>query len=664
MLAEVRIEIAAVAARPVADAPVVVVGAGPVGVRFAQELRRRCPQQPLVVYGSEPWAPYNRVQLSAFLAGKTDWSSLTQGLALPEDPNADVRLHCAVTAIDRAGRCVQDASGRWQPYASLVLAIGSRARVPDIPGIGQANVFVFRDLNDTQRLFARRARSRRTVVLGGGLLGLEAARAMQRLNTDVWVIEHAPRLMASQLDDEGSALLRAQVEAAGIHVLTDTRVKAVHGHGRVEGVALRGGERVDCDTVVVAAGIQPNVDLAVACGLPVGRGIRVDDAMRTGDPHIYAIGECAEHRGAVYGIVAPGFEQASVAVHSVAGGQAHYEGSLVATRLKVLDLPVFSMGQLGLAGDDAELRSVCHDAGADGTHRRIAVRRGRLVGALAVGACREMSRLQEAVLARRRVMPWQLWRFRRSGSLWPAEEATSVVHWPGAAIVCNCNGVTRAQLGDAMKAGCRSVGELAACTRASTVCGSCKPLLAELAGSGAAPEPVRGWRGLAAVALIAFAFALAIAVLPGLPYMDSVQAAWQWDRLWRDSLYKQVSGFGVLGLTAIGLLLTFRKRIARLRLGHFDTWRFAHVAIGLAVLAVLYVHTGGRLGSQLDGALMVAFTGLILVGGASAAVIAFEHRLAPSLVRRWRSRSVWLHILLFWPVPVLLGFHVLKSYYF
>ena len=279
-------------------------------------------------------------------------------------------------------------------------------------------------LSDAQRPFARRARSRRTVVLGGGLLGLEAARAMQRLNTQVWVIEHAPRLMANQLDDEGAALLQAQVEAAGIRVLTNARVKAVHGHGRVEGVALRGGERIDCDTVVVAAGIQPNVDLALASGLPAGRGIRVDDAVRTADPHIHAIGECAEHRGAVYGIVAPGFEQAAVAVHSLSGGRARYEGSLVATRLKVLDLPVFSMGQLGVAEGAGELRSASHGDAAGTSHRRTVTQRGRLVGALAVGACAEMSRLQEAVLARRRLMPWQLWRFRRSGSLWPAEEAT------------------------------------------------------------------------------------------------------------------------------------------------------------------------------------------------------------------------------------------------
>lgn len=663
MVAEARIDFMPM---PTLDdeAPVVVVGAGPVGVRFAQALHQRCPHRRLVVYGNEPWQPYNRVQLSAFLAGKTDWAALTQGLALPEGPLVEARLHCAVVEIDRAGRRVLDAQGRWQPYSDLVLATGSRARVPDIPGIGQANCFVFRDLSDTQRLFARRTRSQRTVVLGGGLLGLEAARAMQRLNTEVWVIEHGPRLMANQLDDEGAALLMAQVRGAGIHVLTDARVKAVHGHGRVEGVALRGGERIDCDTVIIAAGIQPNLDLALDCGLPVGRGIRVDDSMRTADEHIFAVGECAEHRGQVYGIVAPGLEQAAVAVHSVSGGHAHYEGSMVATRLKVLDLPVFSMGDLGLSEGAPETRSHVHRGGAEATHRRISLQRGRLVGALAVGACPEMSRLQEAVRARRRLMPWQLWRFRRTGSLWPAQEATSVVHWPATAIVCNCNAVTRDDLGKAIQAGCKSVADLAACTRASTVCGSCKPLLAELVGHSGPAEPVRGWKVLAAVAALAFLFAAAVLLLPGLPYAASVQDGFRLDVLWRDSLYKQVSGFSVLGLSLLGLVLSLRKRLARIRWGGFDVWRIAHVVLGLAALGTLYVHTGGRLGHQLDGALMLAFTGLVLVGGVGAAVIAFEHRLAPRVVRRWREQSVWLHILLFWPVPVLLGLHVLKSYYF
>lgn len=658
--------------KPVRDcvedrAPIVVIGTGPVGVRFAQEMHRRDPSVAMVIYGDEPWEPYNRVRLSSFLAGEADWSTLTQGLALPQGPNIDTRLNCAVLEIDRAAQHIEDSDGRIQRYSTLVLATGSRPRIPDVPGVGQANVYVFRDMNDTQRLFARRLRSRRTVVLGGGLLGLEAARAMQRFNTEVWVIEYNARLMMQQLDQKASNLLRAHVEATGIHIWSGAAVKCIHGEGTVTGIGLRGGIKIPCDTIVIAAGIKPNIDLALQAGLNVGRGIRVNDRMQTSDPRIYAVGECAEHREQVYGIVAPGFEQAAVAVHALCGGDASYAGSLQATHLKVLDLPVFSMGRVG-ERDGLDLATlVIHEDKQSGVYRKVIVERGRLIGAMAVGACPDVRRLQEAVTARARIYPWQLWRFRRTGSLWPEEEAGSVINWPSTAIVCNCNGVTRGQLGEAIAAGNCSVEQMAACTLASTVCGSCKPLLAELAesaGSSAVREPVRAQLPMLGGAIAALLFGLLMLIAPAIPFADTVQLSWAWDELWLVSLYKQISGFTVLGLTVLGLLLTFRKRWKRIGFGDFDIWRVLHVLLGLTALIGLYVHTGGRLGSQLNYLLMMSFTGLILAGGIAALMIAQEHRLPPRLVRRWRANSIWIHILLFWPVPVLLGFHILKTYYF
>lgn len=650
---------------PAAHAPIVIVGAGPVGVRCAQELRRRDAALPIVVYGTEAWQPYNRVKLSSLLAGDASWEDLADGLALHEDERMQLRLGCSVLAIDRGARCVIDSRGQTQPYADLVLATGSRPRVPDIPGIGQAHVYVFRDLDDAQKLVARRARSRRTVVLGGGLLGLEAARAMQRMNTEVSVVEHAPRLLASQLDEAGAALLAAHARRQGLEIRTDARVKAINGHGAVSGVTLRSGERIDCDTVIVAAGIRPNVELALDAGLPINRGIRVDDRMATADPHVFAIGECAEHRGQVYGLLAPGLEQAAVAAHSLLGGAARYEGSLAATRLKVLDLPLFSIGTVHAVGVEAtRLRHVDHDA--DGVHRRLVLERGRLVGALAVGPCAAMGRLQEAALARRRILPWQAWRFARRGLPWAeADGADSVLHWPGTTIVCNCNGVTRAQLGDAIAAGCRSVAELAACTRASSVCGSCRPLLAELAQSAGAPAaPLPTAWGLGGLAWLAGVAALLFLLLPGLAYQDSVQTALNWDRLWRDGLLKQASGFTLLALSVAAVALGLRKRVARVAFGRFEVWRVVHAAVGVSTLLVLLAHTGARIGHALNLGLVLLYGGLLLLGALAAGVIAFEGRLPARAVRAWRERALWLHILLFWPVPALLGVHVLKTYFY
>ncbi|MGH8678372.1 MAG: (2Fe-2S)-binding protein, partial [Burkholderiales bacterium] len=364
-----------------------------------------------------------------------------------------------------------------------------------------------------------------------------------------------------------------------------------------------------------------------------------------------------------YGIVAPGLEQAAVAANSIRGGSSRYRGSIVATRLKVLDLPVFSMGPVG----PDELPELAREVAYADAHcyRKLVVRRGRLVGAMAVADCPQLGRLQEAVLHERRVWPWQLRRFRRSGELWPEQEVVSVVAWPANVTVCNCTGVTRGQLGSALATGCASAEALAAATGASTVCGSCRPLLAELAGGAtAAREPARAWRPLLRLAVFALVVALAVLFAPALPYARSVEVAWQWDMLWRDNLWKQVSGYTVLLLIVLSLAMSLRKRWARFSFGDFPLWRVLHTALGALTLAALLAHTGGRLGSQLNLLLMSLFLALMLVGSLAGGVIALEHRLSPADGRRLRASWTWTHILLAWPVPALLIFHVLKTYYF
>jgi nitrite reductase (NADH) large subunit len=214
-----------------------------------------------------------------------------------------------------------------------------------------------------------------------------------------------------------------------------------------------------------------------------------------------------------------------------------------------------------------------------------------------------------------------------------------------------------------MAEGCTTAEALAARTGASTVCGSCRPLLAEIAGSTAPAEPARGWKVLAGASGIAALATLALALFVAIPYAASVQAPWQWDFLWRESFWKQVSGFSVLGLTVLLLVMSLRKRIRRFTLGDFPLWRVAHVVLGALALAGLAVHTGGRLGSNLNFLLMAAFLAAIAVGAAAGGLIAFEHRLGAGAMRLRRS-GIWTHILIAWPIPVLLGFHVLKSYYF
>lgn len=648
-----------------AEPPVVIVGNGPVGMRVARELAERAPRTPVVIYGDEPHEPYNRVRLSSWLAGELTLEGLAQPLQSPAGSLIEERMGYRIQAIDGAARTVVDSSGRVQPYAELVLATGSSPLVPGIPGIDLAGVFTFRDLDDTNRLLARRLRSHHTVVLGGGLLGLEAARGMQRGGTRVTVIEHADRLLGRQLDEAASECLKAAVEALGIDAVVGDGVKTVLGDQRVAGVRLHSGREIPCDTLVLATGIRPNIGLAGPARIAVGRGIRVDDAMRTSVDHIYAVGECAEHRGRLYGLVAPGLEQAAVAAAHIAGMTGHYAGSVAASRLKVVGTQVFSMGPMGAGEGPGYGRTTVYRDDAAGVYRKILVRRHRLVGAIGIGEWDETVRLQTLIGRGGRFWPWQVLRFRRSGRLWPAEDSQGVAAWPALAVVCQCTGVTRGTVGQAISGGACSVGDVSGATGAGTVCGSCKPLVAELLAQPAAPEPVARHRLLLGLGGLGLAGALALFFAPVVPYATSVQHDWHWDVLWREGLAKQISGFTVLGLFVLGLLISPVKRIRRFAAaGRFDAWRLFHVVLGLLAVVGLAVHTGFRTGSGLNLLLIVAFTTTLAAGALSTGVIALEHRIGGALARRLRRQTVWGHILLFWPVPALLGWHIFKTYWF
>ena len=386
--------------------------------------------------------------------------------------------------------------------------------------------------------------------------------------------------------------------------------------------------------------------------------------MQTNDPIIYAVGECAEHREHIYGLVAPGLEQAEVAAHTILGGQSRYEGSIAATRLKVVNMPVFSMGVVNEEDSSRELEEVIYENREAGIYRKLVLSRGRVVGAIATGDWNEQGRVQEVISKQRRLWPWQLLRFRRHGFLWPAVEVASVTGWPAGATVCNCTGVTRGQLSQAMINGCETLSAIKSCTGASTVCGSCEPLLAEMLGNKETRQPVPAGRTLIGLSVGLLLAMLVMLVFGPVPYSHSVDVTIPWDNLWRDNLWKQISGFTLLGLSLLGLLLSLRKRWKRISFGDFAFWRVIHVAIGVAIVLSLLAHTGFRTGSHLNLYLMTGFVALLALGTLAGGVIALEHRLDNVLARRLRSSFIWLHILLFWPIPALLGFHIFKTYYF
>ena len=642
---------------------VIVVGSGPVGMRFVQQMLKLDGQCRLAIFGDEPWQPYNRVKLSSLVSGQTREEELYDAGDVSELSGVQTFYNNRIVDIDRQLKQVRDSQGHVYSYQTLILATGSRAYVPMIDGVEQSNVHTFRDLNDAQLLMGRSVRTRHTVVIGGGILGLEAARAMQRFNTEVTVIEHSMWLMFRQLDNRAGNYLKRYVETLGIHVRVSERVQRILGDGKVTGVELVGGEVIDCDTVIIAAGIVANSVLASDAGLQVGKGIRVDDQLRTSDDSIYAIGECIEHDDRMYGLVAPGFEQAAVLAHSLNGEKAQYRGSVAATHLKVLDYPVFSIGNTGASARSREV--FIYQDHQQEIYRKLVVINGRIRGAVGIGDWPGVHRIQEAVEHQRRLWPWQLNRFVEEGALWADAEDENVIDWPVTATVCNCTGVTRGQLDVAHRNGAVTVMQLAEQTGASTVCGSCKNLLTDYVGGNASPEPTTGFKTVVSASLLALFAAVLLFVFPPWPYAGSVQENLRLDAFWRDGLFKQISGFTLLGISIFISLLSLRKRWRNVvKWWDFAWWRVVHVVLGALIFLVLLMHTGFRLGDNLNMYLMLVFGALLLVGTVAGLVIGYEHNLSARFAKRVRAYAIWSHILLLWPLPALLGFHILKTYYF
>jgi nitrite reductase (NADH) large subunit len=364
---------------PPIRARLVIVGNGMAGVRLAEEVGRAAPgRYDVVMFGAEPWPAYNRILLSSVLAGEKTLADIALGHG-----TAVVHVGEAVEAIDRAHRTIRTTRGRTVSYDALVLATGSTPIVLPVPGADFPGVATFRDIADVERMVAAAAAGRRAVVIGGGLLGLEAAEGLRRRGMAVTVVHLMPWLMERQLDAPAAALLQASLERRGIEFILEAETAEILGAGRATGVRLKDGRRLAADLVVMAVGIRPNADLARAAGLCCHRGVIVDDAMRTSDPAIFAVGECVEHRGVSYGLVAPLWEQVAVCARRLAGdGTARYEGSTAAASLKVTGIEMYSAGDL--ASSDGAEDIVLQDPGR-GVYRRLAVRNGRLVGAVLFG---------------------------------------------------------------------------------------------------------------------------------------------------------------------------------------------------------------------------------------------------------------------------------------
>ena len=467
----------------------VLAGYGMVGHRLVASLAERGqlgddgPWQAVVV-GEEPYAAYDRVALSSYVdgLGADDLSLVAPGLH--ETPGLTVHLSDTVTAIDPAARSVATAGGRTLGYDALVLATGSVPFVPPISGTDAPGVFVYRTIEDLDAIRTWAAGCRTGVVVGGGLLGLEAANALRILGVRPTVVEFAPRLMPVQLDEGAAAVLRDRIEALDITVHTGCAATAVREEGgQVVALDIDGWDQpLEADLVVFAAGVRPRDQLARAAGIAVGErgGVVIDDGCATSAPGVYAVGECAVHRGRVYGLVAPGYSMADVLADRLSGGEATFTGADTSTKLKLLGVDVASVGDAhGTATPGS--RALVYSDPLAGDYRKLVVTAdgSRVVGGILVGDLSAYPMLVQ--LARGAIdTPERIDALIAPASAAGGDGLPGVAGLPEAAVVCSCNSVDIGTLRGAIQGGADDIGAVKACTKAGTTCGSCVPLLADL----------------------------------------------------------------------------------------------------------------------------------------------------------------------------------------
>ncbi len=477
----------------------VVVGNGMAGARAVEEVLARGGADlfDIVMFGDEPYGNYNRILLSNVLSGMHDASEIfINPLEWYEENGITLHAGERIVDIDRAARLVLSDKGTRAHYDVLLIATGSRAFIPPVEGMMQdgrlrKGVFGFRTIDDCQAIVSAARQSKRAIVIGGGLLGLEAARGLLNHGCAVHVVHLGAHLMQAQLDVPAGGMLRTAMQAMGVTVHLEKSTSAVlhDERGHVTGLAFADGSTLEADMVVVSAGITANKEIGVRAGLTVERAIVVDNHMRAVDDRtIYVVGECAQHRGLVYGLVAPLWEQAKVFAEHVTGrnSDAAYHGSKLATKLKVMGVELASMGLTDAVEEHDEV--IQFSEPKRGTYKKLIVRDGRLVGGILMGDISKAAYLMQAF---DRDSPLPEERLSLLFDLGAPAQKVTLDEMPADAQVCNCNGVSKGAIGACVAAGRRSAKTVMDATRAGMGCGSCKRQVGELVDwfcGGAAPE--------------------------------------------------------------------------------------------------------------------------------------------------------------------------------
>ena len=648
---------------------VVIVGHGMVADRFLEYLVKTkvFAQLSVTVIGDEPHRAYDRIRLSSYVDRQEADDLILQHSTFYEEHQINLLTGIRVSTINTDNKSLTTSDRQNIPYDTLVLATGSRPFVPPFPGHNLPGVYLYRNLADLDQIISASQGKERAVIIGGGLLGLEAAQAVQKLGLEATIIERAEFLMPRQLNETAAQTLQREVEAQGIQFHLSQQNINLLPDGKKLVLKLDDESTHTFDLCVVSAGITPNSELAAEASIEVGLrgGVVVNEYLETNHPDVYAIGECALFHGRIWGLAAPGFTMAKHLAEYLDGNKLPpLAPPNLSTRLKMMGVEMVTVGDPLEPGRTLEFTDE-----EKGIYRLFSLDgKSGINGALAIGPWEEANLVQTLFQDEEIIKPAEEERFLASGSLKKeGEPSQAVTQWPDERIVCNCLQVTKGNLVDCLDTCKRDPELLARKTGASSVCGSCSPLLAKLCGSSnsVAAKPI-ATRSLLIVSALALIGGLLAIFSPAPAMADSVESSWyQFDKFWRNNFLKQVTGYSLMGIFLLGLLLSLRKHIRWFRIGHFARWRAFHAIFGLTSLVALFVHTGFRFGHNLNFWLMATFVALNLLGAIAGVASAIESRgtsEAALFARRIRPSLTYAHLVLFWPLPILLTFHILSVY--
>lgn len=455
-----------------------MIGNGMAGVRAIEEILKLNKEEfEMTIFGKEPYPNYNRIQLSHVLQGDTtveeiimnDWDWYKEN-------HIQLFTNESIVKINPENKTVESSNGRITAYDKLIIATGSSPFILPVKGAEKQGVTGFRDIHDCEIMIKTAESYKKAVVIGGGLLGLEAARGLIDLGMTVDVVHLMPHLMERQLDPTASQMLQRELESQGMNFLMEKQTEEILGEDRVTGIRFTDGSETAADLVVMAVGIKPNIEVAAACGLEVNRGIVVNDYIETSIPDIYAVGECAEHREVTYGLVAPLYEQAKVLAETIVGKrESTYEGSITGTQLKVSGVDLYSAGEIM---DDPSVKAIKVHNEFDGIYKKILVRDNKIAGIVLYGNTKDSSKLFRMMMGKEEITDLTDISLLQKAGEEGAEDIGSI---PADEVVCGCNGVTKGTIVKAIQTqGLTTLNQVSGCTNAGRSCGRCKPLVNDI----------------------------------------------------------------------------------------------------------------------------------------------------------------------------------------